>query len=759
MKNLFLISRAKVITLFLINLICLSVVANAQYSIVVNGPSDICGVNNTSLSISPLPTGLTVKWYKNNSAPPNMPFFTGPVLSTPESGIWTAEVVVSTTPVIQSIITPSVTIRTNSIYIETPLGTGNGSCSPITLIENASYLVFLPLYDFYQWKKNGVSIPGANTYTYSASTTGVYTCTASLSCGTGTSNPRSITIENPPTQKTLSASGALTFCQGGSVTLSLTPTAGLTYQWQKNNVDIPGATSTSYLATQSGTYKCKEISTYCGSISSTSKIVTVNPLPTASFISAAGATTICAGSSVLLSGNLTGGTWSTGSSATTLTVSTSGDYYVTNINACGSVSSNHIIVTVNPMPSAAIISATGPTSFCSGGSVIIAGNAFGGSWNVGGTSPNLTVTTSGDYYVTTTNSCGSVNSNHVLVTVTPSPIPAVISASGPTTFCAGGSVTLSGNTTGGEWSMAAVTSPSIVVNLISGDYYVTNTTLCGTVSSNHIFVTVNPQPTVTIGGLAGSYNCMDAPVTLTGNPAGGTFSGLGMTGNTFNPNVVGTGGATSVDYSYSAAPNCSASIQTPVMVTSNYNCVIPQNLSVSQIAKKTAVISWNGSAAPSFKIRYRKTGTTNYLYKNITWTPCNATSVQLTGLISNTSYTVDVKTVCTSGTNTYSSPITFRTLLTNPVAPTLSSRLMDDENSTEMEESNVLAFPNPFENSLEIKLSHLSSEAIIHVTDLAGRVVYQRVLDETSISINTSEWPKGLYFLRLNNQIFKLAKQ
>lgn len=733
----------------------------AQYSIVVNGPSDICGGNNTSLSISPTPIGLTVNWYKNNFLPPSQPFFTGSVLQSPETGIWTAEIITSTTPILQTVITQSVTIRTNLIYIESQFGTG--SCTSLTLDENASNLVQMNLYDFYQWKKNGVSIPGANSYTYSASTTGVYTCVASLGCGTGTSNPLSITIENPPTQKTITASGALTFCQGGSVTFTIPATAGLTYQWQKNSVDIPGATSTSYVATQSGTYRCKEISVYCGFIHSTTKTVTVNQLPTPAFISASGPTTFCQGGSVVLSGNTAGGAWNTGGTASTKTITSSGDYYVTTSNSCGSVTSNHIIVTVNPLPNPAIISALGPTTICSGSSVVLSGNTFGGVWSVGGsTAQNLTTTTSGDYYVTTTNTCGNVNSNHIIVTVNPTPVPAVISASGPTNFCIGGNVTLSGNTTGGTWALNGTTNSSIVVNL-TGDYYVTNTSLCGIVTSNHIQVTVNPQPVVSILGLPANntFNCMDAPVNLTGVPAGGTFSGLGMTGNTFNPNVVGTNGGSLITYSYSSAPNCAGQEMLPIIVNTTDNCAIPQNVTVSQIAKKTAVISWNSSAAPSFKVRYRKTGTTTYLYKNINWTPCTPTTVQLTGLISNTNYTVDVKSVCASGTNTYSSPVTFKTLITNPVIPTTESRTIEDESFEELEESSTTIFPNPFENSLEIISNELEANATVSIRDYSGRVVYATTLHESmeALKINSADWKQGIYFLQLNTRFFKLIKQ
>jgi hypothetical protein len=152
-----------------------------------------------------------------------------------------------------------------------------------------------------------------------------------------------------------------------------------------------------------------------GAIDLHNNVVTLGLQPAASTISADGPTTICEGESVILSGN-NGGTWSTGATTPTITVSTSGDYYVTNTSSCGSVTSNHIIVTVNPLPVASTISADGPTTICEGESVTLAGNN-GGTWSTGETTPSITVSTIGDYYVTNTNSCGSATSNHINVNV------------------------------------------------------------------------------------------------------------------------------------------------------------------------------------------------------------------------------------------------------------------------------------------------------------------------------------------------------
>ncbi|MEP7171114.1 MAG: T9SS type A sorting domain-containing protein, partial [Bacteroidota bacterium] len=54
----------------------------------------------------------------------------------------------------------------------------------------------------------------------------------------------------------ITAAGPTTFCIPGSVTLNASSAAGLIYQWYKKNILVPGATSSSYVATQSGSHKC-----------------------------------------------------------------------------------------------------------------------------------------------------------------------------------------------------------------------------------------------------------------------------------------------------------------------------------------------------------------------------------------------------------------------------------------------------------------------------------------------------------------------
>lgn len=95
------------------------------------------------------------------------------------------------------------------------------------------------------------------------------------------------------------------------------------------------------------------------------------------------------------------------------------------------------------------ISAAGPTTFCQGASVLLNASFSGTSvqWKknganiLGATNSSYLATTKATYTCTTSSLCGSTTSSGIIVNVNKNPT-ASISAGGPTTFCAGGSVLL-----------------------------------------------------------------------------------------------------------------------------------------------------------------------------------------------------------------------------------------------------------------------------------------------------------------------------
>ena len=151
-----------------------------------------------------------------------------------------------------------------------------------------------------------------------------------------------------------------------------------------------------------------------GAVELHNNIVTMSQQPFAADISAGGATSFCIGGSVVLSGNV-GGTWSTGATTPTITVTASGDYYVTNTNDCGTDTSNVITVIVNPLP---VCTITGDLTICEGSTTELCAPAGASSylWSNGATTACITVSTAGAYSVTVTdaNGCSSTCSATVV---------------------------------------------------------------------------------------------------------------------------------------------------------------------------------------------------------------------------------------------------------------------------------------------------------------------------------------------------------
>jgi hypothetical protein len=88
----------------------------------------------------------------------------------------------------------------------------------------------------------------------------------------------------------------------------------------------------------------------------------------------------------------------------------------------------------------------------------------------------------------------------------------------------------------------------------SGLYTCIAENLCGSDTSSAAIVNVYPNPVVSFTGLDSVYCNSDIQDTLTGTPAGGVFSGSGMTGNVFNP--LSLLGFHTISYALTDSNNC-----------------------------------------------------------------------------------------------------------------------------------------------------------------------------------------------------------
>ncbi len=353
------------------------------------------------------------------------------------------------------------------VYPQTISSPVTSSCgAPILLTSSPNYTSFS-----YQWRLNGVDIPGATSNTYSATSSGSYTCFLTQPCGTNTSNSIALTF-NPVPSAIISALGITNLCNGASVTLNANTGTGLSYQWTVNGNIITGATSASYTTSNGGTYRC--IVTGSGGCSATSGYINVfaGTIPP-STITPAGPTTVCSGSVVLNANTGTGLSYQwknnnvniAGATGASYTASASGSYTVV-VTATGgcSATSAATVVTIGAMSAA--VTPSGTVTLCSGTSTTLsatAGTGYTYQWyrnNVllSTTTQTFTTSTQGTYKCVVTSGSCTATSNSVVIVVNTTPA-ATATYSTPLSFCSPGSVTFTANALSGasyQWENNSV---------------------------------------------------------------------------------------------------------------------------------------------------------------------------------------------------------------------------------------------------------------------------------------------------------------
>ena len=199
-------------------------------------------------------------------------------------------------------------------------------------------------------------------------------------------------------------------------------------------------------------------------------------------------------------------------------------YYISQKNAAGDESPRAMVtVTVNALPATPTISASGSTTFCTGGSVdLTSSSTTGNLWSNNATASTITVSNSGSFSVTVTdgNSC-SATSTSINVNVSSAPIPTITATS--TTACSGDTVILSSSTADSYVWSTGQTTQSIALTASSANITVTtvNVNACNGVGmSQPTSVTFTATPTA-----AGSFTTSGNVATFANTSTGaGSYS-------------------------------------------------------------------------------------------------------------------------------------------------------------------------------------------------------------------------------------------
>ena len=330
-------------------------------------------------------------------------------------------------------------------------------------------------------------------------------------------------------------------------------------------------------------------------------------------------TTICSGQSLTLNaGAITGATylWQDGSTASTLSVTTPGTYWV-HVTSGACTAGDTIVVNTTPLP---VVNLGNDTTVCFPNTVILTAGVAGPTyhWQDGSTSNTYTVSTSGSYSVTVTSlGCSSADS----VTVTVVPLPSVSVAD--TAVCVNQQVVLTAtpSSPGGTylWSPGGATTQSITINATSTSTYTVtfSTASCGSAVDSGT-ITIVAAPTVSVND---TTICSGRNATLTATPtlAGGTYSWAPGGASTQSITVSPTSDVTyTVTYS---TLNCGSAVDSGVITVTPAPLVSVNDTSVcsGQSATLTAIpsiaggsYSWSPGGGSSQSITVSPSATSTY---------------------------------------------------------------------------------------------------------------------------------------------------
>lgn len=507
-----------------------------------------------------------------------------------------------------------------------------------------------------------------------------------------------------------------TLCFGDSITLDLSTTGAEGFVWwdgseeQTRIVTPPVADSTYY-------YWAEAYNGFgCVSRDTAEVHVFANPMVELTILQ--GSTDMCAQETLRLFATKINGVnfdkiiWNDGDTLNATTnlmkefqLNQSDWFTVTVISSDGCIDSDSIFINVYPLPN---ITVSPDQEICNGETIILqaSGGAsctwFDGSTPIGqGYTIEVSPTSSKIYTAVVTDASpgGCEASSDVVVTVNPA-VDLSLEAS-ELLVCAGEEVVLTAS--GAEtydWEHGDSGAELVVKPMENTTYTVTGTNSFGCSQTASISIEVRPVTQATLTGLVPVYCLNDAPATLVGSPVGGIFTGNGIVGNLFRPNLAGDGVHT-ISYLY----------------INQFDCLSADSMQVRVFGGTTAIDLGNDTlicpndfltldAGPGFNAYYWSTGdTTRFIsVSGNSYVPGTTRTIsvvgELDGCTAAGNVQVGIRTDCFVDLEEHQSQQPF-TIIPNPNSGDFIMQLPDDIHNVEVsvyDSRGVQHFVGQFDN-------------------------------------------------------------
>ncbi len=428
------------------------------------------------------------------------------------------------------------------------------------------------------------SIIGPTTYdsiTVAPTVNTVYTMFGEGPCGSDTFQIHVI-IDSMLYSLAITPSDSL-ICKGESTSIDVTGTGTYTYTWGPGS-GMGTASSTTVSPVSTTIYSAAVTTTLAGCVDTLYSNIRVDTLKA----NAGRDTNLCPGRMLVLGGSPTSSrpfpvAWTAIPSGALAFLSSASDTNPTLVFPLGEpagvysfsvLSSNYGCVARDTidvtLPASSPITITIDSIYCvTDPGDIITATPYGGTFSGPGVTDSTfrpTVAGAGGpysivYTYLTAAGCLSIDSTPTYV----ASLPTAVFIGLASTYCVtDSSVALVGAPGGGLFSGPGMSGNIFYPNTagVGGPYNIRYTythPVTGCVDDTVQQVTVTGRPTASFTGLSTQYCFYEPNDTLTGSPAGGTFSGPGISGNIFSPSAAGVGGPYNIIYTYSTGAACSGS--------------------------------------------------------------------------------------------------------------------------------------------------------------------------------------------------------